>query len=186
MGYAKALTESWDAVMAHAGDEKTLAARMLGDRYTLDTHTRVILSDSCNVPPKEAVAIIILHYLARSLQLKGLPAPSGEWVDFRTFEGGEAYYPTFKKRTIDRIVTKFGKDPAALRASCGRYPSRPGTTGDTGVIVDIFPEIPVLIALYRGDEEFGPGASILFDRNLGALFPTEDIVVMTEILIHAL
>ena len=64
--------------------------------YTIDLDKRTILSDSCNVPAKEYVAIILLHYLARKTLLKGLPPPTGEWIDFKELDGGEGYYPAFK------------------------------------------------------------------------------------------
>lgn len=185
MGYREALVKAWEDIGALTGAPRH-SVRMLADTYIIDTAGRAVTSESCGVAAKEAVAIIILHYLRMSLRLKGMPHPAGEWVDFRTFEGAEAYYPTFRKRTIDRIAKKFGGNPDAFRASCGRYPSRPAAVGDVSVIVDMFPEIPILIALYRADEEFGPSANILFDRSTGAVFSTEDIVVMTEILIHSL
>ena len=185
MGYQQALALAWDDI-ADLTEVPRHTVRMLADSYSVDIPARTVISDSCGIPAKEAVAIIALHYLAGSLRLKGMPALAGEWVDFRTFEGGEAYYPTFRKRTIDRIAKKFGKDPEAFRASCGRYPSQPAPVGDVSFAVDVFPEIPILVALYRGDEEFGPSANILFDRSTGAIFSTEDIVVMTEILIHSL
>jgi len=38
----------------------------------------------------------------------------------------------------------------------------------------------------KADEEFGPDANILFDKNISGIFCTEDIVVLTELIVHLL
>ncbi|MBP7055897.1 MAG: DUF3786 domain-containing protein [Candidatus Omnitrophica bacterium] len=184
MGYEEALKKAWDDLGGAAGSG--ISVRFLADEYILDTKSHSVHSLSCNVPAKDYASIIILHYIAKKLKLKTLPKPYGEWVDFRDLEGGEIYYPIFKKRTIDRLASKFGRDHDAFRTSVGRYPSRAISIGDTGFIVDTFTDVPILIALYGQDEEFAPGANILFDRNISEIFVTEDIVVLTEILVHSL
>lgn len=185
MGYQQALEIAWDDIAELAGLD-TLTVRFLADEYAVDTGSRSVLSLSCNTPAKDYASIIILHYLIRKLRLKELPEPAGEWIDFKELEGGEAYYPTFKKRTIDRVARKFGLDHAAFLASAGRYPSRKASVGDTCAVIETFKYVPVLIALYKADDEFGPGANILFDKDIGAIFVTEDVVVLTEILVHSL
>jgi hypothetical protein len=35
--------------------------------------------------------------------------------------------------------------------------------------------------LWRGDEEFGPEANLLFDRSITEIFCTEDVVITAEI-----
>ncbi|HPM43295.1 MAG TPA: DUF3786 domain-containing protein [Candidatus Omnitrophota bacterium] len=184
MGYEEALKKAWDDL--GGAPESDISVRFLADEYILDTKNRSVHSLSCNVPAKDYTSVIILHYIAKKLKLKALPKPYGEWIDFKDLEGGEIYYPIFKKRTIDRIASKFGRDHDAFRSSVGRYPSRAASIGDTSFIVDTFTDVPILIALYGQDEEFGPGANILFDRSISEIFVTEDIVVLTEILTHSL
>jgi hypothetical protein len=185
MGYQQALEKAWNDIGELAGSN-TWMIKFLADEYTVDTGKRSVLSLACNIPAKDYATIVILHYLTRRLRLKELPKPAGEWIDFKELEGGEAYYPTFKKRTIDRVAQKFGADHAAFHASIGRYPSRKASVGDTGAVIEIFKDVPILVALYKADDEFGPDANILFDKNIRTIFVTEDIVVLTEILVHSL
>jgi hypothetical protein len=113
-----------------------------------------------------------------------MPAPTGEWIDFTKLDGGEAYYPAFKKRTIDVLIRKHGKDPEGLLTIAGTLPHTKTETGDVGVIIYPFKETPVLITLWRADEEFGPNADILYDKTITKILCTEDIVVLTELITH--
>ena len=184
MGYQQALEKAWGAVsdLPHSGERITVS--LLSDPYTIDLKNRTILSDSCNVPAKEHVSILLLHYLANQLRSKSLPSPTGEWVGFQEIEGGEGYYAAFKKRTIDRILKKYGSTPEAIKTALDRLPGEMADKGDVGIIIHPFKEISILITMSKADDEFGPGANILFDKNISSIFCTEDIVVLTEMVAH--
>lgn len=176
---------AWDELSGVAG-EKNFSVRFSADIYDVNLTNRTILSSSANTPAKEYLGIIILHYLIKKIELKVLPEPSGEWVDFRALEGGEGYYPAFKKRTIDVILKKYGDMPDRLLESARRFGGKPASIGDTGIIMDIFEKVPMLITFWKGDEEFAPEANISFDKGISGIFCTEDIVVMTEVVAHSL
>ena len=169
MSYQQALKKAWDDLTSISRDSDSYAVKLLSDTYTVDLKNRTVFSDSCNIPAKEYTSIIILHYLAKKLKLGSLPQPSGEWIDFRQLEGGEGYYPAFKKRTIDKILKKYGSSPK-----------------DMSTMVQALESVPMLITISKADEEFGPAANILFDRTISAILCTEDIVVLTEIVVHNL
>jgi len=185
MSYARALDKAWADLKGLAG-EKIFPVKFLADTYSVDAAKKEVLSDSCNVPAKEYVSLITLHYIIRKIQLKELPKPCGEWVDFNALEGGEGYYPAFKKRTVDRILKKYGSAPEGLLKASERFSSQKSDKGDAGVIIYPFEYVPIMITLYRPDEEFGPDANILYDRTISDIFCTEDIVVLTEIVVHQL
>ncbi len=185
MGYQQALEKAWHDLSA-ATDKKNMSVQFLSDSYDINIPGRQILSASCNVPAKDHLAVILLHYLAQKLALKSLPEPSGEWIDFNQLEGGEVYYPTFRKRTIEHILRKFGQKSGDFTLSLARFPTKPASFGDVGVVVYPFEEVGILITLWNGDGELGPDANILYDKNISKIFCTEDIVVLTEIIIHQL
>ncbi len=186
MGYQQALEKAWDAVSGLPHNDETIAIRLLSDTYTIDPGNRSVLSDSCNVPAKEHVAILLLHYLRRKAESKILPHATGEWVDFNELEGGEGYYPAFKKRTIDHILKKYGANPEGIKDALGRMPGETADKGDVGIIIHPFKEISILVTMSKADDEFGPDANILFDKNISGIFCTEDIVVLTEMVVHLL
>ena len=185
MGYDKALELAWKEIEGLA-DESRLSVKLLSDTYEIQIPSRSIVSVSCNVPAKEHISIILLHYVIRRFHLKALPEPTGEWVDFNQLEGGEGYYPAFKKRTIDQLIRKFGDDPGGLLRAGERFPSKRSATGDAGVIFYPLEYVPIMLTIWKADEEFGSDANIVFDKDISAIFCTEDIVVLTEFLTHQL
>ena len=185
MSYAQALEKAWLDLSGLTKDDR-LPVNMLSGTYTIEPGNKKVTAPQGMPPAKDYIVILLLHYLIKKLQLKTLPKAGAEWIDFRSIDGGEAYYPTFKKRTIDHILKKYGSRPEALLNITGKMPARKATIGDTGIIVDVFEEVPILITMSKSDEEFGPDANILFDKNISKVFCTEDIVVLTEIVTHKL
>lgn len=167
MSYARALEKAWQDLLDLAKDGN-LTVKMLSDTYTIDPLNKKVSAPSGKPGPKDYTTILLLHYLIKKIRLGGMPKPSGQWIDFRSLEGGEAYYPTFKKRTIDHIAKKYS------------------SSGDVAKVADVFESVPMLIKISAADEEFGADASILFDKTISQIFCTEDIVVLTEIVVHKL
>ncbi len=185
MGYARALGKAW-ADLSKLPGERNFSVKLLSDTYTVDLDNKTIISSACNIPAKEHTSIIVLHYLIKKLESVTLPQPSGEWIDFNQIEGGEGYYPAFKKRTISHVLKKYGANPDAILKVLERLPAEVSKIGDAGVVVYPFENVPVLITLSRADDEFGPEANILFDKTIQQVFCTEDIVVLTEFVVHSL
>ncbi|GAJ11492.1 unnamed protein product, partial [marine sediment metagenome] len=52
--------------------------------------------------------------------------------------------------------------------------------GDVSVTIDAFSYVPITLALWRGDEEFPPAGSILFDSTVADYLSAEDINVLCE------
>ena len=183
MGYEAALKKSW-AELESIMPQKTGNVRFLADEYSIDLVNRKVLSFSCNVPAKDYAAILILHYLTRSL--KGLPLLTGEWISFKQLEGGQGYYPTFKKRVIDPILRKYGSNPQGLTAVTQRFKARIVKMADAAVVVEAFEGVPVLLTIWKGDDEFGPEANVLFDKNIAQIFCTEDTIVMAGFVAYSI
>lgn len=166
MSYEIAKNKAWED-LRNLKPAKNLAVKFLADEYTIDSENKQVISLSCNVPAKDFYAILILHYLIKKLQ--GLPQVTGEWRTFRELSGVEGYFDAFKKRAIDPIVRKCDKKAQ-----------------DTAVTVDAFVGVPVLIKIWKADEEFGPDANIYFDRSIKDIFCIEDIVVLAGIVASSL
>ena len=175
MGYSLALKQGWED-LAKLKPANNLSVKFLADEYSVDTQARTILSLSCNIPAKDFVSILVLHYLAQ--KLKGLPLPTGEWLTFRELSGVEGYYAAYHKRSIEPIIRKYGKNPDALKDIVGRLPAKLSEGGDISLTVEAFANIPVLIKLWFADAEFGADANMYFDRSIKNIFCTEDIVVL--------
>ncbi|MCM8790230.1 MAG: DUF3786 domain-containing protein [Candidatus Omnitrophica bacterium] len=185
MTYTAALEKAWKD-LANIAKERRYSVKFVSDTYDIDLDGKTVISASCSAPTREYTVIIILHYLTQKLLFGKLPEPAGEWIDFNQIEGGDAYYPTFRKRTIERIIKKYGKKPEDLLAAAGRLPHKKGPVGDVSVVIYPFEEVGILIKMSKADEEFGPDANILYDANIPRIFCTEDIVVLTELVVNQL
>ena len=151
----------------------------MADEYSVDIKAGKILSLSCNVPAKDFVSILVLHYLAQ--RLKGLPELSGQWLTFREFSGVEGYYDAYHKRCIEPVIGKYGKNPDAIKGVLSRLPGKLSDGGDVSIVVEAFVNVPVLVKLWKPDAEFGPDANMYFDASIKNIFCTEDIVVLAQL-----
>lgn len=183
MGYEIALDKAWGS-LAKQGLKEPVSVRFLADEYTVNLTQRRVLSVSCNAAAKDFTVILLLHYLIRSLQ--GLPEPIGEWQDFKELSGVEGYASAFRKRAIEPIIRKYGKSPEGILAVLERMPGRRTDQADVSVVLDVFEKVQALVTLWRPDEEFGPEANILFDKNITQIFCTEDIVVLAGMIAASL
>ena len=179
MGYEVALSKAWDD-LANLKAPKNLSVKFLADDYSVDITTERVFSLSCNTPAKDFVSILILHYLAK--ELKGLPALNGQWLTFRELSGVEGYYDAYHKRSIEPIIRKYGKHPDAIKDVLNRLPGKLSDGGDISIVIEAFRNVPVLIKLWKQDEEFDPDANVYFDASIKNIFCTEDIVVLAQIL----
>lgn len=179
MSYAAAIEKSWGELLS-LNPGKNISVKFLADEYTVNIDEKNVLSLSCNAAAKDFTAILILHYLSQ--KLKGLPRLSQEWVSFKELSGVQGYYPAFRKRSIEPIIRKYGAHPENLLAALERLPAKRISQGDVGIVLEVFDGVPVLVTLWRGDDEFGPEANILFDKSIGRIFCTEDIVVLAGII----
>jgi len=175
MSYEAAINRAWDG-LAKLNTAKAVSVKFLADEYVVDIEAKKILSSSCNAPAKDFTAILLLHYLA--VKLKGLPRLTGVWLPFRELSGVEGYLPAFRKRAIEPLIRKYGRDPKDILGVLNKLPAEKADGADVAIILQAFQGVPVLLKLWRQDEEFAPDANMFFDRSITAIFCTEDIVVL--------
>jgi hypothetical protein len=176
MSYEAAINKAWDDIAALYGGTDPIALKFFSDEYSIDVAGRKILSLSCNVPAKDFISILLLHYLKAKFQ--GLPEVEGEWVSFKELPSGDSYYPAFRKRAIEPIIRKHGTDPQGIYAALEKVPGARLKQADAAITIAAFENVPLLIEMWAGDDEFGPEANLLFDRSIQKIFCTEDIAVL--------
>ncbi|MDD4909830.1 MAG: DUF3786 domain-containing protein [Candidatus Omnitrophica bacterium] len=175
MSYTAALEKAYDRLSGLA-TEKRYSVRFLSENYSVDLTRREITSIINNKPAKDFLAVLLLHYLI--IHIEGLPGVKGKWISFREIEGGEFYYPAFRKRAIDLIIRKYGGDPQALLNNLERLNGKKASFGDCGIEIEVFDGVPVMITVSGADEELPAEANILFDENIRQVFVAEDVAVL--------
>ena len=126
--------------------------------------------------------VLILHYLTLA---RGTPA-TGRVITFKELPEGTVYFPTFAKRTVNPLLDHFGKEPRRLLDTAGKLGGHRADYGDVAVIINAFPSVAITLVLWRGDAEFDPSASIIFDASINDYLSTEDITVLCETVIWKL
>ncbi len=120
--------------------------------------------------------ILILHYFT---QAKGTPI-TNKITTFRELPEGANYFPTFSKRAIKPLLDHFGREPERLIAAAEELGGHKVDYGDVAATINAFSYVPITLVLWRGDEEFTPEGSILFDSTISDYLPTYDITVLCE------
>ena len=156
--------------------QRTVTLKYLNQSYLIALpDIDISLADSAEkVPPRDK--ILIMHYL---ILAKGTPL-SGEPITFRELPGGNVYYPTFVKRTADRLANRFGKDAALLVRAGENLGGYRGDYGDAAVVIDAFSRVPITLVLWQGDDELPPQVNLLFDSTISDYLDTEDVTVLCE------
>ena len=120
--------------------------------------------------------VLILHYLTLA---KGTPI-ANKMITFKELPEGSNYFPTFSKRTIKPLLDHFGNQPPRLVDAAARLGGHKADYGDVAVTIKAFSYVPITVVLWRGDEEFAPSGSIIFDATISDYLSTEDITVLCE------
>lgn len=174
MGYQQALQLAWEDVERMGGS--SLSFYFFNEEVLVHPRDRQILISGNMTPPNEYIQILFLHYLKNEHKVEEIK--SDTWISFKDLDGGEIYYPVFRKRAIHPLLRKFKDDinqiyPHSQPLNVERFHK-----GNEGIILPVFPKIHVAIALWKGDDEFEPECSMLFNPSIKILLPTEDVAVL--------
>jgi len=120
--------------------------------------------------------ILLLHYFTLA---KGTPA-TNKIIAYKELPEGTSYFPTFSKRAIKPLLDHFGNEPHQLVDVAAKLGGHKANYGDAAVTINAFSRVPITFVLWRGNDEFPPEGSILFDSTISDYLSTEDINVLCE------
>jgi hypothetical protein len=131
---------------------------------------------SCNTEAKDYYKILILHYLANEGKVSDIKGD--KWVSFRELDGGEVYFPAFRKRAIEPILRKYGSNPRGIFERQHFLDTEELDIGNVAISIKAFPKIKVAIVIWAKDEEFEADCNMLFNEGITRILPTEDAAVL--------
>jgi hypothetical protein len=127
--------------------------------------------------------VLLLHYL---IGAKGV-AIHGEWIAYQEVPDGKFYLDAFLRRAKNPMVQSFGTQPELLVELATKvYGAQPFDKGDLSVVVQALPGVPVALILWKGDDEFPPEGTVLFDRSISDILSAEDIAWLAGMIIYPL
>ena len=126
--------------------------------------------------------ILILHYV---ITAKGTPN-TGKLIGFKQVPGGLFEYASLSREVLAPLLDQFGKEPERLVEAAANLGGSKAGYGDAAVSIKALPNVPVVIVLWRGDDEFPPNVSILFDSTVVDYLSTEDMSVLCARIVEKL
>lgn len=122
--------------------------------------------------------VLVLHYLLSPVSEK----PSGDLKAFLEIPDGHFYNDTFQRRAKIPLVETFGSDPQRLLKVGNNLGGKQVQYGDVAVEIHAFPNVPLTVLIWEGDDEFPPDGNVLFRDDIDKRMAIEDIVVVANIL----
>jgi hypothetical protein len=127
--------------------------------------------------------ILVLHYLA----IGSRPADQPPEVTFADLGTARSYAGVYQGRVINRLCATAGRDADTLRAAAASLVGQEVEAGgDLAFDFTPFPRLTLRLIWHAADEEFPPSATVLLPPNIEAYFCSEDIVVLSELLVARL
>lgn len=103
---------------------------------------------------------------------------AGRWISFSELPDGAFYSRAFQGYTGDLLVRAFGCGLDALGRAAEKLGGARETEGDLAFSFRPLPRVPLLLVLWRGDDEFAPSAKFLFDASAERQLPTDVCAVL--------
>jgi hypothetical protein len=163
-----------------SGDKKRLPIPYLGSTYHLAVSGGQMAFEEDKSAFKIADQVLLLHYL---ITATGVPVED-KWITFREVPSGSFYYPSFVKRAITPLVKSLGHRPEVLARVGGVMGEVVSVPGDQALKIWVLPRVPVVLSLWRGDEEFPAEGNVYFDASISSYLPTEDIAYLAGAVVY--
>lgn len=159
---------------------KKVCIPYIGHDYTLTVQDDRVVFDEEQSPLKISDEVLLLHYL---ITATGVPV-SEEWITFREVPSGSFYYASFVKRAVVPLLKCFGERPSLLKEVSKTVGQVLDAPGDIALKVFGLPRVPVVLSLWKGDEEFPPEANLYLDQSVSSYLSTEDIAYLSGAVVY--
>jgi len=148
-------------------------------RYLILPKEKKILRIEWNDKPVEEslhpyFSLMVLVYLTEAKDIK----PTHTWISEKDLKGGSTFFRGPHRLEVEEVINLFGKDPEAFFKTGRRLGGSEILYGDKGFALEVFPKVPLAYILWKGDAEFPPKVSVLFDSTIESQLPLDIIWCM--------
>ena len=160
--------------VTYCNDTRQFVVTFFNSEYISDCNSETIYSKTDGHVPEIMASIIMLNYLAYAQ----FPQETArKWVSLKEIpNGGMLFYPAFHKNSILGLIKAFGHQSEQLLASAAILGGQPASFGDASAIFQAFPEIPLCVIVWEGDEEVRANATILFEPSIEHMLHIESVI----------
>jgi hypothetical protein len=153
-----------------------IALRCLGQDYVV-SYPEGEVTTAAGEAVDEHLAILLLLYLTEA----GGGFLEDRWIAFEQISGGAGYIASFRGRVVAPLLRTFGQSPEALLEAAAGLDGSSLDMGDAAVALAALPRVPIAFVLWRGDDEFAPSASVVFDASVEGYIDAEAVTVLAEL-----
>jgi hypothetical protein len=118
--------------------------------------------------------LIVLVYLNEAKDIK----PTHTWISEKDLKGGSTFFRGPHGLQVEELIHLFGEDPEAFLKTGKRLGGSEILYGNKGFALEVFPKIPLAYILWKGDSEFSPKITVLFDTTIESHLPLDIIWCM--------
>ncbi|HZK55799.1 MAG TPA: DUF3786 domain-containing protein [Desulfosporosinus sp.] len=170
--------------VTYSSNTRQFMVTFFSSEYILDCDKETIYRKIDGHVPEIMASIIMLNYLAYA---RPLQASVKKWVSLKEIpNGGMLFYPAFHKQSIVGLLKAFGHEPKQLLVCSSALGGQPTSSGNASVIFQAFPEIPLRVIIWEGDEEVPANATILFEPSIEHLLHIESLIGLGMYLVSQL
>ena len=160
--------------VSYLSDKQQFIVPYLNENYIVNCNEQLIYNQADDTIPEIGTSILILHYIT-FFQTKAKLV--NKWVSLKEIpNGGMLFYPAFHKESICGLIKTFGHQPSFLLECAKKLGGQPAPFGHASVVFKMFPQIPLCVILWGGDEEIEANATILFDPSIEYVLHIESII----------
>ncbi|MDR3601612.1 MAG: DUF3786 domain-containing protein [Desulfosporosinus sp.] len=149
--------------VSYSSDTCQFVVMFFNEEYIVDSAKETICRKADRHVPDVVATIIILNYLASA---QPLPESAPSWVSIKEIPGGMIFYSAFHNTAISGLIQAFGHQAGQLMTAARTLGGQTGPFGNTSVVFRAFPEIPLCVIVWEGDEEVRANATILYDPSI--------------------
>lgn len=153
-----------NAQVAFDGASGLYILKSFGMDINVDLQTRTIRSDA----PEGGLLLERLGYFSKLSILwymtgaRDIPF-SGKLVQPANLKGGQIFFRGTHVLPLDKLASRYNDDTEGFLKRGEALGGIRQNYGDASVQLFPFPRVPVVVLIWRGDEEFPPRADLLFD-----------------------
>ena len=148
-------------------------------RYLILPKEKKILRMEWNDKPVEEELppyfyFMVLVYLTEAKDIK----TTHTWISEKDLKGGSTFFRGPHRLQVEELINLFGKDPEAFLKTGKKLGGSEILYGDKGFALEVFPKVSLAYILWKGDAEFPPKISVLFDSTIESHLPLDIIWCM--------
>ncbi|MHC4476245.1 MAG: DUF3786 domain-containing protein [Planctomycetota bacterium] len=170
------------AACDYSPDQERYSIKLLNRECVVDLAGRQALWSQDSSPLSYTEELCVLAYLISAAELP----VSGKLTPGESLPDGQFFFRGLHKLPTEKLEAAFGESPERLYEPAEPFGAERCEFGDASIQLYVLPRVPLTVVLWRGDEEFDPRASILFDETAASQMPLDALWTAANVVAKAL